>query len=483
MSGHPKSLSLPEPAKYAISAMVVLAGVGLVLLFSLLRESNARVESDALIPLVDTVDVALFEGQLDLVVSGTVVPYREIKIGAEVSGRILKKYPECESGNFVTRGTKLLEIDPQDYHLEIKTMNGEILLAKRTLEETDEEIRGASRSLEIAQTDHKLQKKEYQRTQQLKSSLSSTEIDQSKRSLLNTESQLTGRQNTFDMLNARKERLKATLELAKNRLEKAELNLTRTIITAPVDGVIVRESVEQSDFVNVSDELLIFEDTSRAEVVCNLTPGELAWLRQHAPSAAVADQTQTYSSNVYQLPRVQVQIYDQADPEIKWSGVLERFDGIGRNEMTKSIPCRIVIQEPVVNQNGARRVLVRGMFVKCQAIVGGGISEIKLAALPADALQPDDYVWVVRDGKLKRLDVNVIDRTPVADDAGEKIVVVALGNEGLKPQDKVVITPPPQPTDDGRVLLREPVDKLAAPDNSGSARQASKTVHPDRSQP
>lgn len=456
------ALSLPEPVKYGISFLILL--IGGVIMFSLyqMRGSTKEKESDALIPMVETASVNEFEGDLDLLVSGTVVPFREIKVSAEVGGRVLKKYPECEAGNYVTKGTKLLEIDPIDYNLEVKSMLSELVQADRTMEETEEEIRGAIKNLNLAKSDLKLQRSEFKRFERLRSSLSATEYDQAKRNLLNSQSQLTLRQNTYEMLQARKERLKASRQLITDRQEKAEVNLQRTVVTAPVDGVIVRESVEPGDFVTVARELFVFEDTSRAEVLCNLTPGELAWVRKYAPEQPTDPQLTDQGSAVrnlnraYQLPNIDVNVFDQSDPGIQWSGTLQRFDGIGRNETTKSIPCRIGVTNPIVESAQGERALVRGMFVKCRMVVPAESQKSRLASLPSVAVRPGDYVWVVRDEKLNRFDLDVIDRSPVRQSlSSQNVVVVSLDGSDLQLGDEVVISPLPQPTQGGRVILKD----------------------------
>lgn len=447
-----QTLSLPEPIKYAISTLILVLGIGIAAGMSMLRESNAKIESDALIPLVDTANVSQFQGNLDLVVSGTVVPFRDIQVGAEVSGKIAKKYPFCEAGNFVEKGTPLIEIDPTDYHLEIKTVNSEILQAQRTIDETSQEIRGAMKSLEIAQSELNLQKSEYQRKIKMQRSLSPTELDQAKRNLLNSESQVTTRQNTYDSLLARKESLKASLELSQVRLQRAQLNLARTTIAAPVSGVIVRESVEEGNFVATSNALFVIEDTSRCEVVCNLTPGELSWLRKYSKDGG--EGLNINNGDVYNVPKVNVEIFEQVAPEIVWDGVLERFDGNGRNVTTKSIPCRIVVHNPVAEVGNEAHVLVRGMFVKCRTVLS--ISQgLNLATIPLVAVRPGDYVWVVRDGRLKRIDVDVIDRSPIGSPgSGTKMVAIKLKN-GLTMEDIVIVSPIPQPIEGGRVLMKD----------------------------
>lgn len=445
------NLSLPEFAKYLTSALILIVAAGTTYWLYNLQESNKKSESEALIPVVDVARVEPYEGEIDLVVSGTAVPFREIRVGAEVTGVIARKDPQCEAGNFVKQGTVLLEIDPRDYELELKTLESEKLQATRTMDETDEEIRGALKNVELAESDLNLQQKEFQRMERLRGSLSATEMDQAQRALLNSESQLTLRKNTYEMLHKKKERLKSSLDLIANRKERAELNLARTFVKAPTDGVLVEENVEQGDFVSVGRDLFRFECTSCVEVVCNLTPGELAWIRKYA----VPNADSNANNRIYGLPKLQVELFEQSNPDVKWTGILERFDGIGPTETTKSIPCRIVVQQPVGEDRfGNQKALVRGMYVKCRMVLPVQHLDRKLAIFPASALRPDDYLWAVREKKLFRFDVQMVDRSPPKRSQGEENkVVVELADSGMQIGESVVTTPLPQPTVGGSVKL------------------------------
>jgi multidrug efflux pump subunit AcrA (membrane-fusion protein) len=463
----------PEWPKYVLSAVILLAGGAIMGWLAGFRKGLPRRESDALLPLVQVAPVERFTGNLDLVVSGTVVPYREIRVGAEVPGRILKKFPICQAGNVVKKGTRLLEIDPQNLQMEIKTLDSELLQADKTMVETEEEIRGASKSLEIAKGDYQLQQSEFRRFENLKRSVSATELDQARRNLLNSQAQLTVRQNTYDMLLARKERLKASKLLIENRKERARLDLDRTVIVAPDDGVIVREFVEQGDYVTQAQQLFLFEDTSRAEIICNFTPRELAWLKHYATPESFYN-PDTDACTVYELPRVEVDVFEQHAPAIRWKGILERFDGIGRNEMTKMIPCRIGVEQPIVPTTDATRGLVRGMYVKCRIVISDHGGDGELVAFPESGLRPGDFVWVVRDNRLKRIDLRVVDRSPVRETmSAEKLVVVELGNSGLQLGDQIVISPLPHPIDGGRVNL------AASQTEEGTVNQAASSMRSD----
>jgi hypothetical protein len=113
----------------------------------------------------------------------------------------------------------------------------------------------------------------------------------------------------------------------------------------------------------------------------------------------------------YQLPHVGVTvIWELSGRRYAWKGHLDRYDGIGVNEKTRTVPCRILIENPRQvfelagdDPNDTRpaqsgpRALVRGMFVDvridCQP-------RTPLLALPEEAIRPGKLVWLLRDGKL-----------------------------------------------------------------------------------
>lgn len=447
-----------ELMKYFVSAVILATGFGGMLYLKTLAQPPENTSSDLLIPLVKTYAVEPYSGQLDMVVSGSVVPYREIKIAAEVGGRVKVKHAACQAGQFVSKGTPLMEIDTEDYDLEIKTLQSDVKQAEKLLEETLEEIRGAERNIAIATDEYELQKRDFERNKRLSGVLSSSELDAVERSLLASQSQLTTRTNTLGMLQARKSRLEASRELSENKLNKAFLNLKRTKIVAPDDGIVVRDMFEQGDYVAPGTQVVLFEDTSRAEIVCNLTASDLDWIRKHSTGSRMdlESQDEQIGRAVYRLPKTPVAIFDTSEPDVVWHGVLERFDGIGRDELTKSIPCRIVVENPVVDTANGQRALVRGMYVKCRMEVQTSTvaEDQKFLTFPEVALRPGDFVWVVRDHKLAKVGVEIADRSwAMLDDELAPFVIVSLAQDGIQPADEVVRTPLSQPTEGAKVLL------------------------------
>lgn len=443
-----------ELVKYLVSFLVVGSGITAFVVLKSLAKPPATQQSSALVQQVETVLAVPYSGVLDRTVSGTVVPHREIRIATEVAGGVVKKYPACEAGNFVSKGEKLIEIDTEEYELDIKTLEAEVVQSEKRIEENLEQIKGEKDNIRLARQDLALNQKEFERNRRLSGVISQSELDQSRRTLNSSQTQLTNRESNLSTLEAGTARLEAALELSHRQLEKAKLNLRRTTIVAPQDGVIVKEMVQEGDYVPKGTQIVVFEDTQQVEVLCNLTTTDLEWVRDHAPTDSDSGDDDVRA--VYRLPKTPVAIIDPSNPDAVWRGVLERFDGIGRDEVTKTIPCRIIVAQPVVNTKSGPRALVRGMYVKCRIEVKGARSERKLVSFPALALQPDDCVWTVENNTLHHVAVHVADRTErIVDGETEKIVVVHVGEKSLQLGDAIIISPLSQPTEGAPVMYRD----------------------------
>ena len=126
--------------KYLISIVILAGGVAICFGLSSLAEKSEEQASEQLVPLITTEAIQPYAGQIDMVVSGSVVPYREIKVAAKVNGNVVKKHPNCEAGNFVKAGEPLIEIDPADFQNQLDLANAELEQAQKLLAENEVEI-------------------------------------------------------------------------------------------------------------------------------------------------------------------------------------------------------------------------------------------------------------------------------------------------------------------------------------------------------
>jgi multidrug efflux pump subunit AcrA (membrane-fusion protein) len=464
-----------------MSLALVAAGiVAFVLLPKLLKsdpvttpEASPLVEV-AVVPVMPRTDGVTIEAD------GTVVPYREINLAAEVAGRVDKREEVCRAGNFVAAGTLLFTIDGRDYELEVHRLEKELQQATVALEELAEEMGGAESLIEISRKQLALRNRESRRWEDLAEDFrNSADLEQAASNELAAEHALVTLQNRLQLLRISQRRLESAKDLAATKLERAKLDLARTEVVAPVDGVVVADTVEQDSFVQRGAPLLTLEDTSKVEVTCKLTMEDLYWLWDRESGGATAAEGNP-ASLAYDIPRTDVQVIYRLtghnDREFVWAGALTRYDGIGLDPKTRTVPCRVVIDNPrqrvlavseqvagataaetsegsaggadrLIDPRSGPPALVRGMYVTVRFTV---VPKTPLLEVPESALRPGDVVWVVRGGKLAVERVNFITLLPLpsgqpdvsdGDPGGRGALIYVDPPATLAAGDQVVVSP------------------------------------------
>jgi multidrug efflux pump subunit AcrA (membrane-fusion protein) len=409
---------------------------------------------------VRTTDVRAETEGLTIEADGVVVPLREVTLAAEVGGRLLHKSEACNEGQFVKAGTPLFEIDPRDYELDVERLERELKQAGHALEELDEEMAQNDTSIDLAKRQVELARREAARLETLKAGkiVTESEHDRAVRDELTAANALTMLEGQKRVLAKRRNRFLEAQALAETMLEKAQLDLSRTKIAAPIDGIVVEDKVEQDSFVSKGTPLVTIEDTRSAEVRTSLPMDDVARVwggRRTGDTARVAhDQLDTPATVVFKV----------GDAAYEWKGVLSRQEGRGLDEKTRTLPCRVLVSDPrqvtALDRYGAPlselplgapQSLLRGMFVEVRVHVDPAE---QLLSIPEEAQRPSGEVWVVRDGRLV-----ILHPRPVQVTAGR--VVFDATAAGLQPGDRVVTSQISHPRDGMEVV--EPGDRRSEP--------------------
>tara|TARA_R110002111_G_scaffold18931_2_gene46258 strand:+ start:91408 stop:92859 length:1452 start_codon:yes stop_codon:yes gene_type:complete len=460
-----KTSSIYKKLKHILLPIFILAlgGGSLVVLMAMKKEPEQSQNLLAtLAPLVSTETIDLSDSGITIIVDGVVVPSREVKLAAEVSGKVLYTRDGCKVGNLVRKATPqerevagtenlLIQIDPENYELQVKQLTQEHAQAQDVIDELEVEIDNTKAMVDLGHEEVRLQQSHLNRVEKLraKNVVSDTDYEEAKRTELGARNALQKLTNEGDLLKSRRQRMVHARELVGVQLSRAKLDLSRTRIYSPINGVIVEDSIEKDGYVKVGDPLVTIEDTSAVEVRSSLRMEELYQLWQHA--AQTATKTQTPQANGvdtnryevgYQLPQLPVKVvYELGGRKFVWNGALSRYDGIGLDEKTRTVPCRIVVSDPrpseiLVNGRPTSQIvgappLTRGMYVSIEIPLVGNVSLLKI---PETAIRPGNLVWVVRDGKLHSEKIRVVDTS------GD-LLMVELGASGLKPGDHAVTSP------------------------------------------
>lgn len=289
---------------------------------------------------------------------------------------------------------------------------------------------------------------------------------------------------------SRVERLESVLALAGTQLEKAKLDLARTEVKAPTSGVIVSDPAEEDSYVQPGNPLATLEDTSSVEVSCSLQMDELYWLWQHdAPPAdsldfpAIGTGTEKSDEQFIRaatlaargMPAVSATVlYELGGQRFVWDGKLSRYEGAGLDERTRTVPCRVLVQNPTevsLRKSSesssvflAPQALLRGMYVSLEFHVDPRVS---LLRVPESAVRPGDLLWLVRDGKLERHTANVARVV-------NGFALIPASTSGLQAGDLVVTSPlatelsgqSVRLRDEGKAAVDQELDQTPASDKA-----------------
>ncbi|MDG2207110.1 MAG: HlyD family efflux transporter periplasmic adaptor subunit [Pirellulales bacterium] len=430
--------------KYAISVGLLAVGAVSFLLLSQWKDSPEKVPRDPQVPAVTTTPVRERSEGFDLEADGEVFPYREVTISSEVAGTVKVKTPQCFAGQYVKQGTVLLQIETDDYDLEVRRIDELAKQATINGEELDLERTNTLKLIELADEDLQLQRKELERITALNRRNVATEsdLDTARRNELASRNNMQTLQNQKSLLAKRRVRAISEQKQINAELRKAKLDQMRTEIRAPIDGVVTEDLVEAGAFVERGAAVARIEDTSRVEVHFNLQYNQLQWLWQYTDSDESKD-AKIPGSN-YDLPNLPIDItLALEDGVYQWQGFLARYDGAGVNAATRTVPCVAIVKDrspTSIGKNGlgdvaAPPALLRGMFVTLQIKID---PKRPLLAVPTSAIRPGDRVWLLQDSKLNTEEVDVV---MIVDQQALILADQAAIREG----DQVITSPLPLP--------------------------------------
>jgi HlyD family secretion protein len=201
--------------------------------------------------------------------SGKLRALNTIKVGAEVSGQVTKVYVDFNTP--VTVGQVLAEIDPTRARSRVLQVEAQVATARATLQQ-------AQANAVRAETDLAVQQREYARRQSLAASgfISKAGLDGATNALAASRASIKTTQ--AQIASARAQIAQANAELG-----SAQLDVRRTVITAPASGVIINKLVEPGSTVAASFQTPnLFEiaaDTSRMQVEASVDEADIGQVR------------------------------------------------------------------------------------------------------------------------------------------------------------------------------------------------------------
>ncbi|RJG48154.1 efflux RND transporter periplasmic adaptor subunit [Motilimonas pumila] len=246
----------------------LLGGITLLLLAIKLKPSPPISPQAETAKLVEVMPLALTNVAPSVIGYGRVAPKHQWQSLAEVSGKVLFRHPQLETGQFLQQGTLVLTIDPLEYELKLAQAQANIQSSQAQLEKLTQEQTNLETSLEIEQQQLALVAQEYRRKKTLKQKglVSNSEFESQKQTLLGTQKAVQDLQSALALLPGDRAVAKAQINLHQAQLEDAKRQLANTQIVLPFDARIAEVEVETSQAVSVGNLLFSAHQLGAVEI-------------------------------------------------------------------------------------------------------------------------------------------------------------------------------------------------------------------------
>ena len=401
--------------------VVVLVAIMIAIVLVILRPKAERRVVEDIGRLVEVFAARSEKVQMVIEAYGTVEPREELLLVAEVRGQIVATDPTFEEGNFVTRGTRLIQIDPRTYELEVQRRKVQIKQAQAEIRRLEQEVLNLQARIKIAKSDVALSKSEYFRLKKLidRKVIAQSTVDKTEQQYLASLERLQSLENQLALTGPQKEQLLAQRDMARVMFAETKLDLERSAIVAPFDGWVLAKTVEVGQHVTVGQSMGRIYRAGELDIEVRIPVKDFKWL----PAELNGD------------ARIEADIiFENQGVRMIWKGRVSRVKA-QMDDKTRTLP--VVIEVDAASNSAENRNALRlrpGMFVTAR-IKGQEVSQAFV--LPRYVVYPGDVIYTVAGDRLKIKPVDIL-RT-----FKDSVIV----SQGLSNGERIIKTPLSDATD------------------------------------
>ncbi len=351
------SRNIPWFWRFASSAVIVISLLGLWWLLEVLKPVPVEKERKVKKVKVFVQTVTAKPTRLLVESQGQAQPNAEIQLRSQVEGRVTAVSNTFVAGGSFTKGDVLITLDPQDYQLLVIQRQAKVQQTQEALERITAESANAIAELTLLNRDNAspLAKKLPQ--------LSRAEAD---------------------------------LASAQAALKQAQLNLQRTQIIAPFDGMVRAENVAVGQFITRATVLGNLFSTSEMEIRLPLRGEELSQLGLPLNYFSTPEESLFPVTLTTMLGAIQGQ----------WLGHIVRTEG-ALERATRTMYAVVHVNHPYDVSND-QMPLVAGMYVDAE--IQGRLVD-NAVTVPRKAIRTNNKLWLVdKNNSLNIVPVDVISR-------------------------------------------------------------------------
>lgn len=364
---------------------------------------------------------------------GEARPAQTWRAVAEVSGRIVERHPELESGKILAQGTILFRIERTDYAIAVDQAEASIEARQAQIEDLEQRRRNLEQSLEIEHRRLAVAERELERQERLlqQGTVSRAELDRQRREYLQQRQAVQELDNTLAQIAPERRRLEAELRRDRSRLQQAERDLPRTIAAAPFDLRVSSVNAEVGQYVGAGETVMQGDGIGATEVEAQVPVGQFRSILTPGlrPATGSPAQLDELLPAMDLSAEVRLRAAGGGAPMARWSARVDRVsDAI--DARTRTVGVVVVVDRPYANARPPEKPpLVKGMYVEVRLCAPPRAAAV---VLPRAALHEGRVYVVDGDGRLAI-------REPGVRFRHRGFVVV---DDGIRPGERVVVSDP-----------------------------------------
>jgi RND family efflux transporter MFP subunit len=336
--------------------VVIFISIMALVVFRLSTGAKTDTKKTRLIT-VGTVSPLRQDLDIRLTYTADISPNQVVNIFSRVDGYIAKLH--VDKGDFVKANQLLVEIDHTDYQHAVNQAKANLSAAKAKVSQQDAVVRNAKMTFDRMQS---LIKDQFVSQQDLDNALVN-----------------------FDAAKAARESLQAQVDQMEVALAQAETNLAYSYIRAPFSGYIAERNLDTGAYVSsataststMSRGIMSLHDINTVRVLIEVVERDIPLVK------------------IGQKAELRAEAY----PDHLFEGTVTRIVQ-ALNRATRTMTVEIDLP------NRDRR-LKGGMFARVDVMVGTHRQALQIPIDAVSRLEDTQYVYVVREGKARRVDVQI----------------------------------------------------------------------------
>ncbi|MGC4082661.1 MAG: efflux RND transporter periplasmic adaptor subunit [Vicinamibacterales bacterium] len=227
--------------------------------------------------------------------TGTLQAVTTVQVGSQVSGNIA--WLGADYNSLVKKGQVLARLDPSLFDAQVQQTRANLAQARANLTKAQSELE--RNRVQLADAQQKYTRARELNTRQL---LPQSDLDTAKTTVDTAQAAVQSQQATVTQA-------QAAVTQAEASVNQSQVNLEHTVITAPIDGLVISRSVDVGQTVAASMQaptlFVLAADLTKMQVVANLDESDVGRIR---PNQVVTFRVDAYPNDTFRGTVVQVRL-------------------------------------------------------------------------------------------------------------------------------------------------------------------------------